>query len=76
MLMCSAHWRMVPSELQREVYRTVKLRGRAIDETWAPWWRAAHRAIAHVAFLEGKFDAQQEATYIAREDAVAKEMED
>jgi hypothetical protein len=41
----------VPVDLQAEVYRTVKLRGRFVDAAWAPWWRAQARAIAHVAFL-------------------------
>lgn len=48
-LMCPSHWRMVPLELQHEVCRTVVLRApRSVDATWAPWWRAAHRAIDHV----------------------------
>lgn len=48
-LMCSRCWRLVPPELAAEVYRTVHLRSAgAIDATWAPWWRAAHRAIDHV----------------------------
>lgn len=44
-LMCEAHWRMVDAITQAEVYRTVRLRGDNCDATWAPWWRAAHKAI-------------------------------
>jgi hypothetical protein len=40
---------MVAKATQAEVYRTVKLRGRYVDKTWAPWWRAAHQAIYEVA---------------------------
>ena len=50
-LMCRPCWSKVPEDIQVEVYRTVKLRGRFVDATWAPWWRAQARAIAHVAFL-------------------------
>lgn len=39
---------MVPKDTQTEVYRTVKLRGRSVDATWAPWWRAQATAIAEV----------------------------
>ncbi len=49
-LMCGPCWARVPGSLQREVYRTVRLRDMgAIDKTWAPWWRAQARAIARVA---------------------------
>lgn len=51
-LMCAAHWELVPEDLQAEVYRTVTLRGDSADATWAPWWRAAHRAMAAVRLLE------------------------
>lgn len=50
-LMCRPCWSKVPPDLQREVYRTVKLRGPDCDATWAPWWRAQARAIHHVAML-------------------------
>lgn len=50
--MCGPCWSLVPVDVQVEVYRTVGLRGRSIDATWAPWWRAQARAIAHVAFLK------------------------
>ncbi len=49
-LMCPGCWAMVSPETQREVYRTVKLRDMSgCDHTWAPWWRAAHTAMAEVA---------------------------
>jgi len=71
LLMCAPHWARVPPELQAEVYRAVKLRGSTIDATWAPWWRAAHRAIAHVAATEG----QDVAAYLTRELAFADRLE-
>jgi len=44
--MCGPCWATVPAELQREVYRAVRRRDKgAVDETWAPWWRAQARAI-------------------------------
>lgn len=75
-LMCARHWSMVPAALQREVYRTVRLRGRggSVDSTWAPWWRAAHRAIAEVAHLEVPNAAKRDA-YIARAEAFAAKLE-
>jgi hypothetical protein len=51
-LMCRACWSKVPAEMQAEVYRTVKLRGRSCDKSWAPWWRAQAHAIHHVAMLK------------------------
>lgn len=51
-LMCEGHWAMVPAELQTEVYATAKARGPYADATWAPWWRASHRAIHAVRLLE------------------------
>lgn len=76
MLMCRSCWALVPPAIQREVYRTVGLRDmRSINETWAPWWRASERAIAEVACAQGVFTREQADAYIAREDAVAAEME-
>lgn len=50
MLMCRPCWAMVSPETQAEVYRTVKLRDMSgCDHTWAPWWRASHRAMHEVA---------------------------
>ena len=45
MLMCAKHWRMVPGDVQHEVYRTVGKRGKCVDASWAPWWRAQAKAI-------------------------------
>lgn len=72
--MCGPHWARVPADLQREVYRTVKLRGPDADKTWAPWWRAQAKAIAHVAFLEHPDVAKRDA-YLARELGFADELE-
>lgn len=73
-LMCAWHWRKVPRELQGEVYRTVGMRGDSCDETWAPWWRAQAKAIAHVAFLESPNEAKRDA-YLARALAFADRLE-
>lgn len=54
----------------------IKLRGRLIDETWAPWWRAAHDAIAAVAVLEGTWTQEQVDAYLVKEYAVATSFED
>jgi ribosome-binding protein aMBF1 (putative translation factor) len=72
--MCRTCWALVPPDLQREVYRTVRLRGPDADASWAPWWRAQARAIAHVAFLSHPDVAKRDA-YLAREMRVAAEME-
>ena len=53
MLMCRGCWGLVSPETQREVYRTVKLRGPDCDHTWAAWWRASHRAMYEVALAQG-----------------------
>jgi hypothetical protein len=66
MLMCKPHWSKVPTDIQAEVYRTVKLRGRHADRTWAPWWRAQARAIAHVEHLEAPNETRRDA-YLKRE---------
>lgn len=73
-LMCKPHWRKVPADIQAEVYRTVRLRGPTCDATWAPWWRAQARAIAHVAFLESP-NAGARDRYLAREMRIADELE-
>lgn len=72
--MCKPCWSKVPADIQAEVYRTVGLRGRLVDETWAPWWRAQARAIAHVAFLTHPDEAKRDG-YLAREMRVADELE-
>jgi hypothetical protein len=72
-LMCRACWAQVPSEMQAEVYRTVALRGKAVDATWAPWWRAQARAIHHVAMLRAP--SPKGALYLARELAFADKLD-
>lgn len=73
MLVCLDHWRMVSSDSRDEVYRTVKLRGPNIDETWAPWWRASHKAIAEIAKREGReMDVEK---WLAKQLAFADELE-
>lgn len=73
-LMCRPCWSQVPPELQAEVYRTVVLRGPHADRTWAPWWRAQARAIAHVAHLREPNEARRDA-YLRRELAFADTLE-
>lgn len=60
-LMCKPCWSKVPRPLQDEVYRTVALRRRHVDASWAPWWRAQAQAIAHVAFLVEPNEARRDA---------------
>lgn len=73
-LMCKPCWSKVPPDIQREVYRTVKLRGPCCDASWAPWWRAQARAIAHVAFLIDPRPEKRDA-YLAREMDIADKLE-
>ncbi len=73
-LMCGPCWAQVPADLQREVYRTVVLRGPHADATWAPWWRAQARAIAHVAHLREPNTARRDA-YIAKAERFAETLE-
>ena len=63
--MCRECWYEVPHELRQEVNRTVGLRAPSVDETWAPWWRAQAKAIAHVAYLREPDEAVRD-RYIAR----------
>jgi hypothetical protein len=72
--MCRSCWFCVPADLQAEVYRTVKLRGPVIDSTWAPWWRAQAKAIAHVANLKEPNVAMRD-EYLARAMRTADRME-
>lgn len=74
MLMCRPCWSMVPDALRAEVYRTVVLRGRHVDATWAPWWRAQARAIAHVAFLVEPNEAKRDA-YLSHALAFADKLD-
>jgi hypothetical protein len=72
--MCKSCWSQVPADIQSEVYRTVGLRGPSCDKTWAPWWRAQARAIAHVAYLKQPNEAKRD-LYLARELAFADRLE-
>ena len=74
MLMCKTCWRKVPSDLAAEVYRTVGIRGPTCDASWAPWWRAQARAIAHVAHLREPNEVRRDA-YLAKEMAFADLLE-
>lgn len=74
MLMCRPCWRLVPKDIQDEVYRTVRLRDKkAVDESWASWWRARARAIYHVANL--RIPSEKVNATLARELAFAAELE-
>jgi hypothetical protein len=60
MLMCSRHWRGVPSELQQAVWRHYR-RGQEIDKRPTPEYLAAAKAaIDAVAAKEGRRDPQKE----------------
>ncbi len=74
MLTCAPHWRLVPAELQREVYATVGKRGKLIDASWAPWWRAQAKAIHAIMQAEGR-DAEKLAKWFEREMKTADQME-
>jgi len=73
-LMCGPCWAKVPADLQREVYRTVGLRNATVDATWAAWWRAQARAVAHVAHLREPNETRRDA-YVAKADRFAKMLE-
>lgn len=73
-LMCRECWAQVPAALQAEVYRTVKLRARTIDATWAPWWRAQSKAIAHVAHLKEPNEERRD-QYLAIGERTARALE-
>jgi hypothetical protein len=73
-LMCACCWAKVPADLQAEVYRTVKLRGSRIDASWAPWWCAQAKAIAHVAMLVEPNKAKRDA-YLADSESFASALE-
>lgn len=72
--MCRDCWSKVPKDLQDEVYRTVGLRGKFADKSWAPWWRAQARAIAHVAFLVEP-NTEKRDRYLEHAMATADQME-
>ncbi len=78
--MCGECWARVPAAMQREVYRTVRLRDMSgCDATWAPWWRAQARAIHHVAMgsdrLAGRPPDSRGAKYLEREMGFADSLE-
>ena len=75
-LMCKEHWKLVPDATKTEVYATVGNRSKGkINETWAPWWRAAHGAIAHVAFLTGEWTQEVAEAYLKKKRAFADKLE-
>lgn len=58
-LMCARHWRMVPLDLQRAVWRTYRP-GQCDDKDPSPEWHvAADDAIAWVAFVEERITETQ-----------------
>jgi len=73
-LMCRPCWSRVPPDVQAEVYRTVRLRGRTVDASCAPWWRAQARAIAHVAHLKEP-NVERRDAYLARAMTFADQLE-
>ena len=73
--MCAPHWSHVDPTTQREVYRTVKLRGRCVDASWAPWWRAAHRAIAQAMRVAYPTEPEHVEKWLAKALAFADTLE-
>lgn len=73
-LMCGDCWAQVPKSLQDDVYRTVKLRAKVVNASWAAWWRAQAKAIAHIAFLKEPNTIKRDA-YLQREMAFAAKLE-
>ena len=74
LLTCPSHWAHVDPATQREVYRTVRLRGKTVDASWAPWWRASHRAIAQCLAADG-WTPERVATWLDREMRFADTLE-
>jgi len=74
-LYCAEHWRMVPPDLKEAVYETARRRGKAVDETWADWWRAQAQAEAAVLRQLGG-EEDQIARKLRREMAFAQTLED
>jgi hypothetical protein len=72
--MCRSCWWKVPGQLRDEVNRTVGLRGETVDASWAPWWRAQAKAIAHVA-MTVEPNAEKRDRYLDREMKFADELE-
>lgn len=74
-LTCGPHWRMVPLSMQAEVYRTLSMRGKLIDSSWAPWWRAQANAIHAIMVAEGRDKAACD-RWLARELETAVKLEE
>lgn len=76
MLMCRRHWSMVPTRLQREVYRTYRP-GQCDDKQISgAWLIAAENAIATVAVKEGRLSKAQADAYVKRAEADAKLLDE
>jgi hypothetical protein len=73
-LMCRECWAKVPRDVQDEVYETVDKRGKHVDASWAPWWRAQAKAIHHVAMLREP-NEERGKRYLDREMAFADKLE-
>lgn len=74
-LFCASHWAMVPRSIQTRVYATVKKRGKHVDASWAPWWRAQAEATAAVLRKTRPEAEAQIAKWLAHEMDVAAKME-
>lgn len=74
--MCKRCWNQVPIDFQREVYRTVDLRGPDCDASWAPWWRAQALAI-HAVYATNNpgWDKAEGKTYLDKAFAFADGLE-
>ena len=44
LLMCGLHWKMVPRDIQEEIYQTYKLRSRGCEDAQQKWTDASSRA--------------------------------
>ena len=49
MLMCLSHWRMVPRDLQREIWRTYRL-GQEVDKRPSPEYITTQRKAVYAVF--------------------------
>lgn len=59
LLMCAKHWRMVPKDIQRRVWKTYRPGQERDKEPSDAYLHAQQSAIAHVALEEGNFDEAQ-----------------
>lgn len=64
---------MVPDDLKREVYATVKQRDKTVNKTWAAWWRA--QAQATVAVLRKAQRDEPGVVWFAGDDEAIKRWE-